>query len=38
MEHSDKKAATAPLLPARENHNKVKLRDINFTPSMANLP
>jgi cell division protein FtsI/penicillin-binding protein 2 len=34
MEHSDKKPATPPLLPARENHNKVKIRDINFKATM----
>jgi membrane peptidoglycan carboxypeptidase len=35
MEHSDIKAATAPLLPAGENRDKIKIRDINFTPSHA---
>ena len=30
MEHLGNQAATAPLLPARENQNKLKIRDINF--------
>jgi membrane peptidoglycan carboxypeptidase len=35
MEHMNEKPPAAPLSPARENASKVKVRDINFTPSRA---
>jgi membrane peptidoglycan carboxypeptidase len=38
MEHANENTLIAPPPPARENQNKVKVRDISFTPTMANLP
>jgi membrane peptidoglycan carboxypeptidase len=38
LDHSDLRAVAAPLAPPRENPSKVKVRDINFTPSIVNLP